>query len=169
MGSGNSGTPWACYCSIIAFSTGIPSRSLFGGWRAVGKTLACSRLSDSGEDAKIKGTRRVLPFYFCVRTFSIQRTISEPGAGQQNLPYPPVLHCFPNLALVVESGVPLKLSIYPWVSSPVNSSYILLPQNTFQSGLVALEEEKAKRRRCIARPEEGRGRRGFHRGSVTQR
>ena len=159
---------------LLLFPRGYPVGAFSGGQRAVGKTLACSRLSDSAEDAKVKGTRRVdgavsSPFYFCVRTFSIQRTISEPGAGQQNLPYPPVLHCFPNLALVVESGVPLKLSIYPWVSSPVNSSYILLPKNTFQSGLVALEEEKARRRRCIARPEEGRRRGEFHRGSVTQR
>ena len=56
-------------------------------------TLACSRLSDSGEDAKVKGTRKVggagkkgkkegkapplpslFPFYFRVRSFSIQRT-----------------------------------------------------------------------------------------------
>ena len=33
--------------------------------------LACSRLSDSGEDAKLKGTRNVGgPFYFRVRAFS---------------------------------------------------------------------------------------------------
>ena len=47
-------------------------------------SLACSRLSDSGEDAKEKGTRKVgkkkkgresfLPFYFRVSAFSIQRT-----------------------------------------------------------------------------------------------
>ena len=35
--------------------------------------MACSRLSDSGEDAKEKGTRKV-PFYFRVCAFSIQRT-----------------------------------------------------------------------------------------------
>ena len=49
-------------------------------------SVACSRLSDSGEDAKEKGTRKVgkkkkgresfLPFYFRVSAFSI---ISEPG------------------------------------------------------------------------------------------
>ena len=53
-----------------------------------GIVLACSRLSDSGEDAKVKGTRKVrwrgekgeapslpsfLPFYFRLRAFSIQR------------------------------------------------------------------------------------------------
>ena len=53
-----------------------------------GVVLACSRLSDSGEDAKVKGTRKVrwrgekgeapslpsfLPFYFRLRAFSIQR------------------------------------------------------------------------------------------------
>ena len=58
-------------------------------------SLACSRLSDSGEDAKVKGTRKVggagkkggkkekeaasplpsfLPFYFRVSAFSIQLT-----------------------------------------------------------------------------------------------
>ena len=47
--------------------------------------LACSRLSDSGEDAKEKGTRKVggaektvlpsfLPFYFRFCAFTIQRT-----------------------------------------------------------------------------------------------
>ena len=42
--------------------------------------LACSRLSDSGEDVKVKGTRKVggagwfPPFFFHVRAFSIQRT-----------------------------------------------------------------------------------------------
>ena len=37
--------------------------------------LACSRLSDSGEDAKEKGTRKVSgAFYFRVCAFSIQRT-----------------------------------------------------------------------------------------------
>ena len=34
-------------------------------------SVACSRLSDSGEDAKEKGTRKV---YFRVCAFSIQRT-----------------------------------------------------------------------------------------------
>ena len=34
-------------------------------------SVACSRLSDSGEDAKEKGTRKV---YFRVGAFSIQRT-----------------------------------------------------------------------------------------------
>ena len=34
-------------------------------------SVACSRLSDSGEDAKGKGTRKV---YFRVGAFSIQRT-----------------------------------------------------------------------------------------------
>ena len=44
-------------------------------------SLACSRLSGSGEDAKGKGTRKVseagksfLPYYFRVCAFSIQRT-----------------------------------------------------------------------------------------------
>ena len=44
-------------------------------------SLACSGLSDSGEDAKERGTRKVsgegksfLPFYFRVCAFSIQRT-----------------------------------------------------------------------------------------------
>ena len=32
--------------------------------------LACSRFSDSGEDAKEKATRKVLPFYFRVCAFS---------------------------------------------------------------------------------------------------
>ena len=39
------------------------------------KGVACSRLSDSGEDVKVKGTQKVgsfLPFYFC-RAFSIQQ------------------------------------------------------------------------------------------------
>ena len=39
--------------------------------------LACFRLSDSGEDAKVKRTRKVssfLPFYFRLRAFLIQRT-----------------------------------------------------------------------------------------------
>ena len=50
--------------------------------------VACPRLSDSGENAKEKGARKVgeagksfLPFYFRVCAFSIQRTISEPGTG----------------------------------------------------------------------------------------
>ena len=41
-----------------------------------GHVLACSRLSDSGEDAKEKGTRKVAqfpPVYFPLRSFSIQR------------------------------------------------------------------------------------------------
>ena len=37
--------------------------------------IACSRLSDSGEEAKAKGPAlpSFLPFYFRVRAFSIQR------------------------------------------------------------------------------------------------
>ena len=38
--------------------------------------VACSKLSDSGEDAKVKGTRKVgsfLPLYFRHRALSIQR------------------------------------------------------------------------------------------------
>ena len=58
------------------------------GWVYDRKTSS-SRLSDSGEEVKVKGTRKVggmgkrekeapalpsfLPFYFCVRAFSIQR------------------------------------------------------------------------------------------------
>ena len=55
--------------------------------------IACPRLSDSGEDAKVKGTRKVggsekrkrkktapslpsfLPFYFRLRAFAIQRAL----------------------------------------------------------------------------------------------
>ena len=55
--------------------------------------IACSRLSDSGEDAKVKGTRKVggskkrkrkgaalplpsfLPFYFRLRAFAIQQAL----------------------------------------------------------------------------------------------
>ena len=81
--------------------------------------LACSRLSDSGEDAKEKGTRKVggagkrkkegrdaapalpsfLPFYFRVCAFSIQRTRLSRSLEQAipvderrsktPLPYPP--------------------------------------------------------------------------------
>ena len=69
--------------------------------------LACSRLSDSGEDMKLKGTRKVdwagkrkkegiessaapplpsfLPFYLRVRAFSIQRTRLSRNREQANL------------------------------------------------------------------------------------
>ena len=69
--------------------------------------LACSRLSDSGEDVKLKGTRKVdwagkrkmegvessaapplpsfLPFYLRVRAFSIQRTRLSRSLEQANL------------------------------------------------------------------------------------
>ena len=59
--------------------------------------LACSRLSDSGEDAKVKGTRKVggarkrkrffplvllFIYFFHVRAFSIQRTQLSPSLEQ---------------------------------------------------------------------------------------
>ena len=60
---------------------------------------ACSRLSDSAEDAKGKGTRKVvlfqalrrerlpsfLPFYFRVCAFSIQRTRLSRSLEQANM------------------------------------------------------------------------------------
>ena len=36
--------------------------------------VACSRLSDSGEDAKVKGTRKGEPVFLYVRNFWIQQT-----------------------------------------------------------------------------------------------
>ena len=58
--------------------------------------LACFRLSDGGEDAKVKGTRKVggagrvgfHPFFFfsCSRFLnSADPTISEPGTGKTKL------------------------------------------------------------------------------------
>ena len=39
------------------------------------RAIACSRLSDSGEEAKVKGTRYLGgAFYFRVRAFSVQQT-----------------------------------------------------------------------------------------------
>ena len=60
------------------------SQTLFARWAlyVMCDKLACSRLSDSGEDAKLKGTRKVggakkrksfLPFYFRLHAFLIQR------------------------------------------------------------------------------------------------
>ena len=77
---------------------------------AIALGVACSRLSDSGEDAKVKGTRKVagagkckkeaaafplpsfLPFYFRVRTFSIKRTPLSRNLEQATLE----LGCFSN-------------------------------------------------------------------------
>ena len=53
-----------------------PTRIFQMSYRTSQYCLACSRLSDSGEDAKVKGTRKVgsfLPFYFRLRAFLIQR------------------------------------------------------------------------------------------------
>ena len=67
--------------------------------------LACSRLSDSGEDGKVKGARKVggggggekgkkeaafplpslLPFYFRVSAFSIQLTRTTRSLEQANI------------------------------------------------------------------------------------
>ena len=62
--------------------------------------LACSRLSDSGEDGKVKGGRKVpggggkeaafplpslLPFYFRVSAFSIQLARTTQSLEQANI------------------------------------------------------------------------------------
>ena len=56
--------------------------------------LACSRLSDSAEDAKVKGTRKVapslpsfLPFYFRLRAFSTQRAQLSRSLEQATVEY----------------------------------------------------------------------------------
>ena len=79
-------------CLVVSFIAIVHSKDLrtvmFHGttsnYYLVISILACSRLSDSGEDAKEKGREKVaerapplptfLPFYFCVWAFSIQRT-----------------------------------------------------------------------------------------------
>ena len=44
--------------------------------------LACFKLSDSGEDAKVKGTRPPLPNFSCSRfVYTADPTISEPRTG----------------------------------------------------------------------------------------
>ena len=44
--------------------------------------LACSKLSDSGEDAKVKGTQPPLPNFSCSRfVYTADLTISEPRTG----------------------------------------------------------------------------------------
>ena len=57
-------------------------------------SVACSRLLDSAEDAKVKGTRKVgrrgkgksfLPFYFRVRAFSIQGARLSQSLGQASM------------------------------------------------------------------------------------
>ena len=57
-------------------------------------SVACSRLLDSAEDAKVKGTRKVgrrgkgksfLPFYFRVRAFSIQGARLCQSLGQASV------------------------------------------------------------------------------------
>ena len=57
-------------------------------------SVACSRLLDSAEDAKVKGTPKVgrrgkgksfLPFYFRVRAFSIQGARLSQSLGQASV------------------------------------------------------------------------------------
>ena len=47
------------------------------------RIVACSRLSDSGEDAKEKGAREKLFSCLCFLN-SADPTISDPGTGYQN-------------------------------------------------------------------------------------
>jgi len=86
--------------------------------------VGCSRFSDSGEHAKVKSTQRVggvekeekesfLPFYFCLRAFSIQqarlsRSLEQASLGDKGLLSTPNI---PQLADVVCRVVFLLLSL----------------------------------------------------------
>ena len=80
--------------------------------------LACFRLSDGGEDAKVKGTRKVggagwfPPFFFmfALSDNSADPTISEPGTGKTKLStYVPYMCNSKPVIRIVGASCPPKL------------------------------------------------------------
>ena len=93
-------------------------------------SVACSRLLDSAEDAKVKGTRKVgrrgkgksfLPFYFRVRAFSIQGARLSQSLGQASV-----------FVIGVGGGGAMSQQLFSGVtSSHVHASHVLLEINQF--------------------------------------
>ena len=88
-----------------------PTRIFQMSYRTSQYCPACSRLSDSGEDAKVKGTRKVgsfLSFYFRLRAFLIQR--ARLSRSQEQAEYCLETRCVVEKAFIIlELGNQFKI------------------------------------------------------------